>query len=214
MRSALTATGFILVAIVFYILWTNLSARIIAIESDTGSYIYSESDSADVIDRSVQGPDMGALNARLANLEALQKQNADAIKSLSERLDRFEAAICRGDDCGRRMLIRETVLFALNDSTLSEQAKDRINRLMEGVKEGALISLRGQADAVGDETYNYLLSLRRAAAVKQYLDTLLAESGQTGDLLITIDGTGEALSGGSDESENPARRMVEILIFE
>lgn len=214
MRSALTAIGFILVAIVFYILWTNLSARIIAIESDTGSYIYSESDSADMIDRSVQGPDMGALNARLANLEALQKQNADAIKSLSERLDRFEAAICRGDDCGRRMLIRETVLFALNDSTLSEQAKDRINRLMEGVKEGALISLRGQADAVGDETYNYLLSLRRAAAVKQYLDTLLAESGQTGDLLITIDGTGEALSGGSDESENPARRMVEILIFE
>jgi outer membrane protein OmpA-like peptidoglycan-associated protein len=214
MRSALTAIGFILVAIVFYILWTNLSARIIAIESDTGSYIYSESDSADVIDRSVQGPDMGALNARLANLEALQKQNADAIKSLSERLDRFEAAICRGDDCGRRMLIRETVLFALNDSTLSEQAKDRINRLMEGVKEGALISLRGQADAVGDETYNYLLSLRRAAAVKQYLDTLMAESGQTGDLLITIDGTGEALSGGSDESENPARRMVEILIFE
>jgi outer membrane protein OmpA-like peptidoglycan-associated protein len=214
MRSALTAIGFILVAVVFYILWTNLSARIIAIESDTGSYIYSESDSADVIDRSVQGPDMGALNARLANLEALQKQNADAIKSLSERLDRFEAAICRGDDCGRRMLIRETVLFALNDSTLSEQAKDRINRLMEGVKEGALISLRGQADAVGDETYNYLLSLRRAAAVKQYLDTLLAESGQTGDLLITIDGTGEALSGGSDESENPARRMVEILIFE
>lgn len=214
MRSALTAIGFILVAVVFYILWTNLSARIIAIESDTGSYIYSESDSADVIDRSVQGQDMGALNARLANLEALQKQNADAIKSLSERLDRFEAAICRGDDCGRRMLIRETVLFALNDSTLSEQAKDRINRLMEGVKEGALISLRGQADAVGDETYNYLLSLRRAAAVKQYLDTLLAESGQTGDLLITIDGTGEALSGGSDESENPARRMVEILIFE
>ncbi|WP_430415250.1 OmpA family protein [Marinobacter adhaerens] len=214
MRSALTAIGFILVAIVFYILWTNLSARIIAIESDTGSYIYSELDSADVIDRSVQGPDMGALNVRLANLEALQKQNADAIKSLSERLDRFEAAICRGDDCGRRMLIRETVLFALNDSTLSEQAKDRINRLMEGVKEGALISLRGQADAVGDETYNYLLSLRRAAAVKQYLDTLLAESGQTGDLLITIDGTGEALSGGSDESENPARRMVEILIFE
>jgi len=214
MRSALTAIGFILVAIVFYILWTNLSARIIAIESDTGSYIYSEPDSADVIDRSVQGPDMGALNARLANLEALQKQNADAIKSLSERLDRFEAAICRGDDCGRRMLIRETVLFALNDSTLSEQAKDRINRLMEGVKEGALISLRGQADAVGDETYNYLLSLRRAATVKQYLDTLLAESGQTGDLLITIDGTGEALSGGPDESENPARRMVEILIFE
>ncbi|ADP98531.1 OmpA family protein-like protein [Marinobacter adhaerens HP15] len=201
-------------AIVFYILWTNLSARIIAIESDTGSYIYSESDSADMIDRSVQGPDMGALNARLANLEALQKQNVDAIKSLSERLDRFEAAICRGDDCGRRMLIRETVLFALNDSTLSEQAKDRINRLMEGVKEGALISLRGQADALGDEIYNYLLSLRRAAAVKQYLDTLLAESGQTGDLLITIDGTGEALSGGSDESENPARRMVEILIFE
>lgn len=214
MRSALTAIGFILVAVVFYILWTNLSARIIAIESDTGSYIYSESDSADVIDRSVEGPDMGALNARLANLEALQKQNADAIKSLFERLDRFEAAICRGDDCGRRMLIRETVLFGLNDSTLSEQAKDRINRLMEGVKEGALISLRGQADAVGDETYNYLLSLRRAAAVKQYLDTLLAESGQTGDLLITIDGTGEALSGGSDESENPARRMVEILIFE
>lgn len=214
MRSALTAIGFILVAVVFYILWTNLSARIIAIESDTGSYIYSESDSAEVIDRSVQGPDMGALNARLANLEALQKQNADAIKSLSERLDRFEAAICRGDDCGRRMLIRETVLFGLNDSTLSEQAKDRINRLMEGVKEGALISLRGQADAVGDETYNYLLSLRRAAAVKQYLDTLLAELGQTGDLLITIDGTGEALSGGSDESENPARRMVEILIFE
>lgn len=153
MRSALTAIGFILVAIVFYILWTNLSARIIAIESDTGSYIYSESDSADMIDRSVQGPDMGALNARLANLEALQKQNVDAIKSLSERLDRFEAAICRGDDCGRRMLIRETVLFALNDSTLSEQAKDRINRLMEGVKEGALISLRGQADALGDEIY-------------------------------------------------------------
>ena len=214
MRSALTMIGFILVAIAFYVLWTNLSARIVAIESDTGSYIYTDPDTPDESEPSLQSPGLEALNERLARLESLQRENANAINALSERLDRFEAAICRGEDCGRRMLTRGTVFFALNDTTLSDEAKDRIGRLMERVSEGALISLRGQADAVGEETYNYLLSLRRAAAVKQHIDALLAESDQSGTPLITIDGTGEALSGGSDESEDPARRMVEILIFE
>lgn len=214
MRSALTMIGFLLVAIAFYVIWTNLSARIVAVESDTGSYIYSDPDTPDEPEPLVQSPDLEALNDRLARLESLQRENADGISALSERLDRFEAAICRGEDCGRRMLTRETVFFALNDSTLSDEAKDRIDHLMATVSEGALISLRGQADAVGDETYNYLLSLRRAAAVKRYLDALMAESDQSGNLLITIDGTGEALSGDSDESEDPDRRMVEILIFE
>ncbi|WP_449284690.1 OmpA family protein [Marinobacter sp. PE14] len=214
MRSALTMIGFILVAIAFYVLWTNLSARIVAIESDTGSYIYTDPDTPDESEPQLQSPGLEALSDRLARLESLQRENADAINALSERLDRFEAAICRGEDCGRRMLTRETVFFALNDSSLSDEAKDRIDRLMERVSEGALISLRGQADAVGEETYNYLLSLRRAAAVKRYIDAVLAESDQTGNPLITIDGTGEALSDDSDESEDPARRMVEILIFE
>ena len=86
MRSALTAIGFILVAIVFYILWTNLSARIIAIESDTGSYIYSEPDSADVIDRSVgdvgkslnslHGPDFSVSSAETMKAEEQAYEDA------------------------------------------------------------------------------------------------------------------------------------------
>jgi outer membrane protein OmpA-like peptidoglycan-associated protein len=214
MRSALTFIGFTLVAIALYVLWGNLSARIVAIESDTGSYIYTDPDIPETTEPPVQGPDVSGLRDRLASLETLQRENSSAIEVLSGRLDRFEASICRGEDCGRKVLTQEAVFFGLNESMLTKQAKDRIDRVLEDVGEGALISLRGQTDAIGDEAYNYLLSLRRAAAVKRYIDTKFGAAGQSNSLLITIDGTGEALAGGAGEEEDPARRVVEILVLE
>ncbi|GGE72552.1 hypothetical protein GCM10011533_26150 [Streptosporangium jomthongense] len=214
MRSIFTLLGFVLVAIALYVFWANLSARIVAIESDTGSYIYTDPDIPEVSEPPVGEPAPEGAYDRLSSLETLLQKNASAIKVLSDRMDRLETAICRGEDCGRRMLTREAVFFGLNESTLTQQAKERIDRLLENVGEGALISLRGQADAIGEETYNHLLSLRRAAAVKRYIDKNSDAAGLDNNLLITISGTGEALANGGSEAEDPTRRVVEILVFE
>lgn len=214
MKNLLTIIGFIVVAIAFYVLWGNLSARIVAIESDTGSYIYTETGDTDDSPAATPAADVEALRRQLAALEAAQRENTSAIDALAQRLDRFEAAICRGEDCGRRVVGREVVFFDLDNSELSGQAKDRIDRLLDAVGDGALISLRGQADAVGEETYNYMLSLRRAAAVKRYIDGKLNAANQPDKLLVTIDGTGEVLAAGAEGVEDPQSRVVEILVFE
>jgi len=64
------------------------------------------------------------------------------------------------------------VPFAFNSAKLEEAASRQLDPLAEGVKMAdMLVVVAGHTDAVGSSTYNKKLSLRRAAAVRDYLVT-------------------------------------------
>lgn len=66
----------------------------------------------------------------------------------------------------------QTVTFAVNSSTLSDQAKMTLDTLassIAGQKVGFMVELQGYTDNTGSEQYNINLSQRRAEAVTRYL---------------------------------------------
>lgn len=67
---------------------------------------------------------------------------------------------------------KQTVVFVVNSSNLSNEAKstlDRIGSTYSGQRVGYLIELQGFTDNTGSEQYNVGLSQRRAESVERYL---------------------------------------------
>jgi outer membrane protein OmpA-like peptidoglycan-associated protein len=241
MRNSLILVGLLLAAFALYAIWESLTARIVAVESATGSYIYSETEEGEVIFSSAPDVDMDELydqletleNAVSANAEVLGtilqqleriddknaalenavNENGEAIETLSRRLGRIED---KDTKAVSKALSRETVFFEHDDNTLAPGETAKIDEVLAGIADNAIVSLRGHADAVGDNDYNYHLSVRRAAAVKRYMEDKLRAAGRIDAVLITVDGIGE--EGGvnvtADGVEEPANRVVEILVFD
>ena len=46
MKNYLIVLGFIIIAFALYLIWGNLNAQIVALESETGSYIYTADEDA------------------------------------------------------------------------------------------------------------------------------------------------------------------------
>jgi OOP family OmpA-OmpF porin len=66
----------------------------------------------------------------------------------------------------------ETITFALNSATLSDEAKatlDTIASNVNGMQRGYMVEIQGFTDSQGSETYNNNLSDRRAQSVLRYL---------------------------------------------
>lgn len=64
------------------------------------------------------------------------------------------------------------VQFEFDSATLQPAAREQLDALAAGIKRlpaGRRVVVEGHTDAVGSDDYNRALSLRRAAAVKQYL---------------------------------------------
>lgn len=93
--------------------------------------------------------------------------------------------------------VPETVRFRL-DAAAEELNQDRVN---------AKVEVAGHTDSVGDETFNQILSEKRAEAVKEYLVRLGVEASR-----ITVVGYGEALPRASNDTVEGRRlnRRVEI----
>jgi OmpA-OmpF porin, OOP family len=67
---------------------------------------------------------------------------------------------------------KETVLFDLNKSTLTNQAKGALDKIagdLAGQRSGYMLELQGFTDAQGSEQYNIGLSQRRVESVERYL---------------------------------------------
>jgi outer membrane protein OmpA-like peptidoglycan-associated protein len=210
MRNLVTIAGFIVVALLLYAIWGTLNSRLIAVESSTGSYLYGEDGTdggtgADTVD-------MAAVFDRIAQLEDAQAENAAAIAALLERVEQLEAR--PGGRVGR-VIAREIVYFDFNDDRLSTAEKDKIDALLNSIDDNAFVSLIGHADTSGDNRYNQLLSLRRAAAVKNYIDARLRANGESDKLLLSITGTGEesVVNATGDDTRDRSNRIVEILVF-
>jgi outer membrane protein OmpA-like peptidoglycan-associated protein len=221
MRNNLTLIALVVGAIALYVMWETLTARIVAVESATGSYIYGDRAVPEEIVPSTPPPpppttlnvDLEALNARLGTLEGLIGANAKAIDTVLQRLEQIENTEKKTVS---RVRNRETVLFAHDDSRLAPDELVKIDKVLAGIDEDAIVSLRGHADTTGDNRHNYYLSIRRAAAVKRYMEEKLEAEGRIDAMLITIDGIGEegVVNLTADGVEEPANRIVEILVFD
>lgn len=89
--------------------------------------------------------------------------NAAGIKANSERIDNVGLLVSAG---------RTKVFFAVGSATLSEEGKQELQKIAAQAKEikGAYrLAVVGRADPTGNAAANERLSIRRAAAVKQYL---------------------------------------------
>ncbi len=210
MRNTLLIIMFFIIAMALYVIWVSLNAKIVAIESNTGSYV-SNPGGQPAIDINIEH-----LLAQLSLLEVAQQANTEAIAELLRRLQAIEAEDCRGAACLTRVSRREVIYFEHNDSQLSQSERDKIDQILLTLTDQSFISLRGHADASGNNQYNHLLSLRRAAAVKRYIDGVFRLNNKLDNLLISIDGTGEEfiVNATEDGIEEASNRIVEILIFE
>jgi len=64
------------------------------------------------------------------------------------------------------------VQFDFDSASISSSAREQLDALAEGIKllpPERLVVIEGHTDARGTDEYNHQLSMRRAAAVKQYL---------------------------------------------
>jgi peptidoglycan-associated lipoprotein len=100
------------------------------------------------------------------------------------------------------------VRFPFNESTLSADAKDGLERVASCVKEkGATITVEGHCDERGTEEYNLALGDQRANAVKKYLERLGVPASK---INVVSKGETEPLVNKSDEESWAENRRAEF----
>ncbi|MGC8794106.1 MAG: OmpA family protein [Bryobacteraceae bacterium] len=138
-------------------------------------------------------------------------QSAESARSLAEqnrsRLGEISAYL---ENAGKfRLLEQETVLFGFNRSTLTAEARARLDALAGKLagQDSYVIEVAGYADPAGPQDYNVALSQRRAEAVVRYL-----VSRQIPIRRIHTAGLGVSEAARDAASRKQARR-VEIRVF-
>jgi outer membrane protein OmpA-like peptidoglycan-associated protein len=110
------------------------------------------------------------------------------------------------------------VLFAFNSSTLTDTARQTIDRLAARLRSSGAkrISVDGYTDSIGSTVYNLGLSRRRASSVQQALRAAL---GGPGAPQIVARGHGEAdpvapnSQNGHDDPAGRAQNRRVVIIF-
>ena len=112
---------------------------------------------ADEASESAAKANSAAQNAQMTAQKGVDQANA--VDQKVENADNF------------RMVKTQTVLFALNKSTLSDDATQQLNELAASVKgmKHYVIQVQGYTDSTGPKSFNLELSKRRADAVVRYL---------------------------------------------
>ena len=105
------------------------------------------------------------------------------------------------------------VLFGFDESELSHSGAETVAQVAQILREtapGRELAIEGHADAIGDETYNLDLSIRRASTVA----TILRRAGVT-PTQLTVLGLGETRPAApNDGREGRAlNRRVEIVVM-
>ncbi len=114
-------------------------------------------------------------------------------------------------DRGIMVTFDSDVLFPLNSSYLTDQAKREIDKLVSLLDDypGASLIVDGHTDATGTETYNQWLSEKRAESVKKYaVDNGLPES------RVTTNGYGQTkpIAPNNTTEGRQQNRRVEVTI--
>lgn len=141
-----------------------------------------------------------------SNLKDLLDKHEREIKELREKLERLK---------GNRFQYKRigSVNFGKNSSELDEAGKrkaDALKKLLDAKGDNFVIYIAGSASEEGNEQYNLLLSLKRAAAVKQYLTSVGAKSEQIVLLPYGEQNPESAKQNTEDERNN--ERRVDIYV--
>jgi outer membrane protein OmpA-like peptidoglycan-associated protein len=154
--------------------------------------------------------DQKASNARQAADGA--KQAADSAHSFAEQgLNQLGQTVQAMNKF--HMLKSETILFAMNASNLTPDAKDQLNNLSKDVtsQDRYVIEVQGFTDKTGDPIYNESLSEQRAQAVARYL----ANQFDIPVRSISILGSGYARPVADDKTRDGRKmnRRVEVRVW-
>jgi outer membrane protein OmpA-like peptidoglycan-associated protein len=127
---------------------------------------------------------------------------------VSNNVDAFKNAV-KMDKL--KLVKNDTVLFAFNRRTLSDEAKaqlDAVGQSLNGLGK-YVIEVQGFTDKIGSSSYNDVLSGERAAAVARYL----ANQQKVPLHNITMLGSGEADGDQKTRAEREQSRKVDIRVF-
>jgi outer membrane protein OmpA-like peptidoglycan-associated protein len=134
------------------------------------------------------------LENRLAELKA-------ELDQLAEKLaEKPEETVIRIDS---------SILFELNSTRLSDQAKALLDQLSDALKEHPEVDVHliGHADNIGPADYNLELSRQRAASVASYLIDQGIEAGR-----LTVEGRGETEPVATNDTEEGRRLNRRVVI--
>lgn len=117
----------------------------------------------------------GSLTDHGERLDAQDAELGELSKTTQEALDRAIAAgkLAEGKLVYERVLSDEEVLFASGGSELSESAAAALDGFAAELTEqdkGVFIEIQGHTDSSGSESHNMGLGLRRAEAVRLFLN--------------------------------------------
>ena len=169
---------------------------------------------AEAADQKATQAQQSATAAQSAAQSADRKADGvnEAVQRVGNRVNTLETRIASIND-NYAVSETQTVTFALNSSTLSEQAKstlDSIASSASGAGTGYMIELQGFTDSTGSEQYNINLSQRRAQSVERYLVTKNVPL-----FRISIVGLGEERPAADNKTQagRDQNRRVEVKIL-
>lgn len=146
-------------------------------------------------------------------LEAERQARAEAERRATEALTRLERAGevgVREDARGTVLTLSGSVLFASGQAELLPSARIRLTEVADALKQSdSALTIEGHTDALGPDSYNEELSLRRAEQVRDFL----VSRGMPADR-ISVRGLGEYRPVASNRTpEGRANnRRVEIVL--
>jgi len=152
--------------------------------------------------------------AERARAEAEARARAEAAAAERARLEAEAAARRMAEDARARAtaMMAERILFALDQSTLSAEARATLDAKLPLLRANAAVRIRisGHADDRGSDSYNVALGQRRAAAAKRYL----VDQGIAADRIETVSfGEERPMATGADEMSWAQNRRAEFEII-
>lgn len=147
------------------------------------------------------GAAVGALAGGLIGNYMDQQQS-----QLQQQMQGTGVDVNRVDQSTVQLNIPDSVLFAVNQSQLNQQAYATLNQIAQTLKQypNTVVHVYGFTDGSGSDQYNLQLSQQRAQNAAQYL----VQQGVNAQRLV-VRGYGEQFASGQN---NPSDRRVEIFI--
>lgn len=169
---------------------------------------------AGAADQKATAAQQAAQTAQTAAQAADRKADTanQGVQTANNRINTLESRIAGMGDAYTEAE-KQTVTFANNSSTLSDQAKSTLDMIasnVSGQRSGYMIELQGFTDSRGSEQYNIGLSQRRAQSVERYL-----VSKNVPLYRISIIGLGEdsPVASNNDNQGRAQNRRVEVRVL-
>lgn len=145
------------------------------------------------------------INQNTTNIQEL----GDKVENNSRDLNKLVNELANKQDLVYKKV--GTVLFDLDEYTLTDEAKSQLDALVSSLKtpkNNYFVYLAGSASKEATDTYNLILSTKRADAVKKYLES----KGIDKPILIMSYGENSPINEEKDENEKAANRKVDIYL--